>query len=142
MNPLLERAVECDRQLPLQKILPPTMLLLDAGSEVSRRPSSPLSMGRELQRVRTEQQKSAMVFEEIHSLVEALKADNLDRIEQLSLLLDLRDAQKQACHLVRDRKEVLSRAKSGAEKRHLDLQNLNYEILHLEKEIVKCRQFE
>lgn len=38
-------------------------------------------------------------------------------------------------------RDLLSNAKSGVDTRHLQLQNLLYEVMHLKKEVIKCLQF-
>lgn len=38
-------------------------------------------------------------------------------------------------------RDLLSNAKSGVDSRHLQLQNLLYEVMHSKKEVIKCLQF-
>lgn len=38
-------------------------------------------------------------------------------------------------------RDSLTSAKMGVDSRHLQLQNLLYEVMHLKKEVIKCLQF-
>ena len=74
------------------------------------------------------------MFQDTEKLEEERKKTALAFIE----LKKLNRMEKFRTKIARD---SLNKAKINVDSRHLQLQNLLYEVMHLKKEVVKCLQF-
>jgi THO complex subunit 5 len=85
------------------------------------------------------------VIDKLRDLVEGDASTTLDpatlRICASALVGQLKALTRDANLVMRARKETTNAARQEMDQAHLQLQNLQYEKRHLEREIEKCRQF-
>ena len=66
---------------------------------------------------------------------------NISSFQACNHILSLRKLNRVDKLRTRSSRDATAAAKQSADALHLQLQNLLYEVMHLEKEIDKCRQF-
>ncbi|XP_011308735.1 THO complex subunit 5 homolog [Fopius arisanus] len=85
-------------------------------------------------------------MEKISKLKSTDDATNKDDIRELMIdtslaFIELKKLNRMEKFRTKFARDSLTSAKMGVDSRHLQLQNLLYEVMHLKKEVIKCLQF-
>ena len=65
-----------------------------------------------------------------------------DHAKLLALLMQTREGNRLGYKFIRNKKQEISKAKAHFDSQRLQMQNIKYEILQVQKEISKCQELE